>query len=158
MEQRGVDLWSRGAGWVIVQVILFALIALAPQVALPWTAPTWISVLFGLPFLLLGLFLLFASILNLGKNLTPYPRPLSDSQLVTTGVYSLVRHPMYFSVILLSLGFSLLTTNPIRLGLTAILFVFFDAKSRQEETWLKQKFPNYIHYQKRVKKLIPWLY
>ena len=157
MEQRGVDLWSRGAGWVIVQVILFVLIALAPQVFLFWTA-TWISVFFGLLTLILGLVLLFASILNLGKNLTPFPRPLPDSQLVTTGVYSLVRHPMYFSVILLCLGFSLLTTNPIRLGLTGILFVFFDAKSRHEETWLKQKFPDYINYQKRVKKLVPWLY
>jgi protein-S-isoprenylcysteine O-methyltransferase Ste14 len=157
MKQRGVDLWSRGAGWVIVQVILFVLIALAPQVFLFWTA-TWISVFFGLLPLILGLLLLFASILNLGENLTPFPRPLPDSQLVTTGVYSLVRHPMYFSVLLLCLGFSMLTTNPIRLGLTGILFVFFDAKSRHEETWLKQKFTDYINYQKRVKKLVPWIY
>jgi protein-S-isoprenylcysteine O-methyltransferase Ste14 len=157
MEQRGVDLWSRGAGWVMVQVLLLALIAFAPQVSLPW-ANTWISVFLGLITLVLGLILLFASILNLGKNLTPFPRPLPDSQLVTTGVYSLVRHPMYFSAILVCLGFSLLTTNPIRLGLTGILFVFFDAKSRHEETWLKQKFPDYSNYQKRVKKLVPWLY
>ncbi len=148
---------QRGAGWVIIQVILFALIAVAPQVSLPWTT-TWISVFFGLLPLIFGLVLLFASILNLGKNLTPFPRPLPDGQLVTIGIYSLVRHPMYFSIILVCLGFSLLTTNPIRLGLTGILFIFFDAKSRYEETWLKQKFPDYIDYQKRVKKLVPWIY
>jgi protein-S-isoprenylcysteine O-methyltransferase Ste14 len=157
MEQRGGDLWSRGAGWVMVQVILFALIALAPQISLFWTA-TWISALFGVLFLISGLVLLLASLFNLGKNLTPFPRPLPDSQLITTGVYSLVRHPMYLSVILVCLGFSLLTTNFIRLALTGILFVFFDAKSRYEETWLKQKFPNYLNYQNRVKKLLPWIY
>ncbi len=148
---------QRGEGWVIIQVILFALIALAPQVSFPWIA-TWISVLFGLLFLISGLALLFASVLNLGKNLTPFPRPIPNGQLVTTGLYSLVRHPMYFSVILVCLGFSLLTMNPIRLGLTGLIFVFLDAKSRQEETWLKQQYPKYIDYQKRTKKLIPWIY
>lgn len=157
MEQRSANLWSRGAGWVIVQVILFALIALAPQTSFSWTT-TWISVLFGLLPFISGLVLLLASILNLGKNLTPFPRPISDGQLVTTGVYSLVRHPMYLSILLVCFGFSLLTTNPIRLGLTGILFIFFDAKSRYEETWLKQQYPSYDDYQKSVKKLVPWLY
>jgi protein-S-isoprenylcysteine O-methyltransferase Ste14 len=157
MEQRSTNLWSRGAGWVIVQVILFALIALAPQISLSWTA-TWVFVLFGLLPFISGLVLLLASIFNLGKNLTPLPRPISDGQLVTTGVYGLVRHPMYLSITLVCLGFSLLTTNPIRLGLTGILFIFFDAKSRYEETWLKQKYPSYDDYRKRVKKLVPWIY
>jgi protein-S-isoprenylcysteine O-methyltransferase Ste14 len=40
--------------------------------------------------------------------------------------------------------------NPIRLGLTGLIFAFLDAKSRQEETWLKQQYPNYIDYQKRL--------
>jgi protein-S-isoprenylcysteine O-methyltransferase Ste14 len=157
MEQRSTNLWSRGAGWVIVQVILFALIALAPQISLSWTA-NWISILFGLLPFISGLVLLLASIFNLGKNLTPFPRPISDGRMVTTGVYSLVRHPMYLSIILVCLGFSLLTMNPIRLGLTGILFVFFDAKSRYEETWLNQKYPSYDDYRKRVKKLVPWIY
>jgi protein-S-isoprenylcysteine O-methyltransferase Ste14 len=148
---------QKGEGWVIIQVILFALIALAPQVSLPWVA-TWIPTLLGYSLLTFGLCLLFVSILNLGKNLTPFPRPIPNGKMVTTGMYSLVRHPMYFSIILVCLGFSLLTINPIRLGLTGLIFVFLDAKSRQEETWLKQQYPNYVDYQKRTKKLIPWIY
>lgn len=148
---------QRGEGWVIIQIILFALIALAPQVSLPWV-DSWIPIFIGYLPLTFGLVLLFVSVLNLGKNLTPFPRPIPNGQLVTTGMYSLVRHPMYFSVILVCLGFSLLTINPIRLGLTGLIFVFLDAKSRQEETWLKQQYPNYVDYQKRTKKLIPWIY
>jgi protein-S-isoprenylcysteine O-methyltransferase Ste14 len=36
--------------------------------------------------------------------------------------------------------------------------VFFDAKSRIEEVWLTEKFPDYTNYSTSVKKLIPWVY
>ena len=40
----------------------------------------------------------------------------------------------------------------------AALFALLDIKSRQEERWLAQKFPDYVAYQRRVRKLIPFLY
>jgi len=38
------------------------------------------------------------------------------------------------------------------------LFIFFDLKSRREERWLREAYPEYGDYQKRVKKLVPWVY
>ena len=38
------------------------------------------------------------------------------------------------------------------------LLVFFDAKTRVEERWLKERFSSYAAYQKRVRKLIPFVY
>ena len=42
--------------------------------------------------------------------------------------------------------------------LPVLLFIFFDLKSRREEQWLREAYPDYPAYQKRVKKLIPWVY
>jgi protein-S-isoprenylcysteine O-methyltransferase Ste14 len=38
------------------------------------------------------------------------------------------------------------------------LLIFFDIKSRKEEEWLLEKFPDYKTYQQRTKKLIPLIY
>jgi protein-S-isoprenylcysteine O-methyltransferase Ste14 len=46
----------------------------------------------------------------------------------------------------------------ITLLLAAILFLFFDMKSRREEKWLSNKFENYPAYQQRVRKLVPFIY
>jgi protein-S-isoprenylcysteine O-methyltransferase Ste14 len=40
----------------------------------------------------------------------------------------------------------------------ALLFLLFDAKARREERWLVEKFPSYAGYQRRVRKLVPFLY
>ena len=95
---------------------------------------------------------------NLGRSLTPFPRPLPDGQLVTRGAYRFVRHPIYLGVLLCAFGFALASLSPLRLVLSAILFVFFDMKSRREEKWLEQQYPEYEIYKKRVKKLLPWIY
>ncbi|MDB5761464.1 MAG: isoprenylcysteine carboxylmethyltransferase family protein, partial [Herminiimonas sp.] len=91
-------------------------------------------------------------------SLTPFPRPLPGGELVTTGAYRLVRHPIYSAIIIGTLGFSLASENLLRLVLTGILFVFFDMKARREEQWLQVQYPAYAIYKSRVKKMIPWIY
>lgn len=66
--------------------------------------------------------------------------------------------PIYAGVVLACLGLSIATENLFRLGVTALLLVFFDLKSRREEQWLGERYPDYQDYSKRVKKLLPWLY
>ena len=39
-----------------------------------------------------------------------------------------------------------------------VLLAFFDVKSRREERWLTEKFPDYAAYRTRVHKLIPFVY
>jgi len=38
------------------------------------------------------------------------------------------------------------------------LLVFFHLKSRREERWLVERYPEYADYQKRVKKIIPFIW
>jgi protein-S-isoprenylcysteine O-methyltransferase Ste14 len=77
---------------------------------------------------------------------------------VTSGVYGLVRHPIYTGLILGTLGWSLWNANLLGAGLALLLFVFFDLKSRREERWLMEAYPGYAEYKRHVRKLIPLVY
>jgi protein-S-isoprenylcysteine O-methyltransferase Ste14 len=86
------------------------------------------------------------------------PRPRADAQLVQTGVYALVRHPLYGALILGSIGYGLLMASPPTLLLAALLAAFFSLKSRREEAWLLDHFEGYAAYMERTRRFFPWLY
>ena len=153
---------NRGEWYVIAQFFLFALVGLGP-VRLPgipnWPA-SWslISLVIGLGLGLAGFLLSIAGLLRLGPNLTPLPHPKDDATLVETGVYGLVRHPIYSGIILAAFGWAGIRASTLTLLYVALLFIFFDFKTRREERWLAAKFTAYTAYQGRVRKLIPWIY
>lgn len=147
---------QRGELWVLVQAALLVLFVVLPGDATSWPYASVFSVV-GWICVACGLLLLAWSALNLGRSLTPFPRPREDGELITSGAYRLVRHPIYLGVLLICLGFALATSSSARLGLTLVLFVFFDKKASREERWLIERYPGYGQYQKQVKKLIPGL-
>jgi protein-S-isoprenylcysteine O-methyltransferase Ste14 len=147
----------RGESWVIVQAALLTLFLIAPRIGSVWPNPEMFRFV-GWIFAICGILLLTWSALNLGRSLTPFPRPLPEGRLVTTGAYRFVRHPIYFAVLIVCLGLALATWSPLRLILTLALLVFFDLKARREEIWLQEQYPEYASYKTRVKKLIPWIY
>ena len=107
---------------------------------------------------LFGAALNVAGVRRLGPNLTPLPYPKDGSVLVEIGPYALVRHPIYSGLIIAALGWALVVHGLLTLAYALVLFAFFDVKSRREERWLCEKFPEYGGYQGRVRKLLPWLY
>jgi protein-S-isoprenylcysteine O-methyltransferase Ste14 len=148
---------KRGEGWFVLQMVLFAAILLAPDLV-PLAIPTWVRAL-GLAILGIGGVLGTGGMIALGRrNLTPFPKPIEGGALVTSGVYGVVRHPIYTGLILGTLGWSLWHGNLLGIVLAVALFLFFDLKSRREERWLAEAYPGYADYRQRVKKLIPWMY
>jgi protein-S-isoprenylcysteine O-methyltransferase Ste14 len=147
---------KRGEGWFLLQLVFFALILFAPKVP-PLAIPLWLRVL-GLAIIAVGGVFGTGGAIALGRNLTPFPKPIEGGTLVTTGVYRWVRHPIYTGLILGTLGWSLWNANLLGVGLAALLFLFFDLKSRREERWLMEAYPGYEEYRHRVRKLIPFVY
>jgi protein-S-isoprenylcysteine O-methyltransferase Ste14 len=154
---------DRGEYWVIAQGILLLVFALIPPITPSiidlrlsiWVYTSWIlTAIFGI----LAIVFLGRSLFDLGQNLTPLPHPRDEGQLVTTGVYGLVRHPMYSGVIYLALAYASWQMSWVHLVGSIVLFMFFDAKSRKEEIWLTDKFSDYASYSSSVKKLIPLIY
>ena len=62
------------------------------------------SYLVGFLIIIIALIILLVAIKDLGRNLSPFPRPINNSNLVTTGIYRFTRHPMYYSLIFISFG------------------------------------------------------
>ncbi len=78
--------------------------------------------------------------------------------LVQHGIYARLRHPLYTAVFCAVLGWSLVWQSWPALAFSLALGVFFDAKARREESWLREKFPEYPDYERRVRRFIPWIY
>jgi len=84
--------------------LLAALVFIPRQICLPANALAFGLNLVGLIFLLAGFAVLAIGLSGLGKSLTAHPVPMESSKLVTTGVYRLVRHPIYSGLLLIGLG------------------------------------------------------
>jgi protein-S-isoprenylcysteine O-methyltransferase Ste14 len=147
---------TRGEWYVVAQIALIVLVFFGPRNIPGW--PIWIPPFTWLGSIVGSILLLIVAIFRLGPNLTPVPYPKDEGTLIETGPYQLVRHPMYCGGIFMSLGWALLVHGWLTLGFAFIMLVFFDIKSRREEQWLKAKFSGYGEYQKRVRKLIPFIY
>lgn len=80
-------------------------------------------------------------------------------RLVTTGLYSVVRHPRYLGVLLLAPGFSLLYRSWIGLALTVALVPILVQRIRDEEEVLHREFgETWERYVDRTWRLVPHLY
>lgn len=95
---------------------------------------------------------------SLGASRTPNPTPKADAELVQHGIYRRLRHPLYSSVMLASLGWALLWQSAAAVVATVVLGVFFDAKARLEERLLLAKFPGYAAYRGRTWRFVPGVY
>jgi protein-S-isoprenylcysteine O-methyltransferase Ste14 len=139
-------LGPHGEGWVALQGVLLLLEGLCS-----WRGPRW-------PRRARPLRLLVAAILcaggtalfaggsrRLGRQLTPFPRPLAEGELRRDGAYGLVRHPIYGGVVLIATAWAL-ATSPLALLPAALAVPFFDLKRRREEAWLAAQHEGYEEY------------
>ena len=91
------------------------------------------------------------AIKELGSNLSPFTRPIVNGNLTTSGIYSFIRHPMYYSLILISFGFFITKLSFYHLFLTISLALIIKLKIILEEKYLNKKFKNYFIYTDKVK-------
>lgn len=86
-------------------------------------------------------------------------RKRASHMLVTTGVYSVFRHPSYVGWFYWSIGTQLLLCNPVcTVGYTVASWMFFDDRITDEEQLLLHFFgTEYAEYQKKVKIGIPFI-
>jgi protein-S-isoprenylcysteine O-methyltransferase Ste14 len=153
------DLGPHGEGWFAAQLVLFAAIAAAGAAGPEWQGTLRaVSSVAGLVLMAGGGFLAVRGVLDLGTNLTPFPKPLARAALVECGAYGVVRHPIYGGLIMGAVGWGLALASLPALALAFVLAAFFDLKSRREEAWLEEKFAGYPAYRSRTKKLLPGLY
>ena len=105
----------------------------------------------GFLIIIIAFIILLVAIKDLGRNLSPFPRPKNNSNLVTKGIYRFIRHPMYYSLIFISFGVFLIKLSIYYLFLSISLSLIIKFKIAIEEQYLKNKFKNYLFYKNEVK-------
>ncbi len=147
----------KGGLWVVVQnVLTLAVVAVGPiHGARDWASPWRVL---GIVLFAVGAIFGITGVHALGRNRSPFPRPVDDHSLVQAGIYRFVRHPLYSSLIFLSFGWALVWSSGATLALGAGLAVVLDRKARLEESWLGEMYPDYSGYRRRAARLIPWIY
>ena len=166
MSSRLPSLGPRGEGWVVAQLVLFALIGATGLVALtgrpagpsPLAGPSPMAGLAGAGAIVAGGLVVLRAAWDLRASLSPFPRPLAGAELVEDGAFRRVRHPIYSGILLAGAGWALVSGSLVTLALVGLLAILFDAKSRREEVWLGAAFPGYEAYRARTKRFIPGVY
>ena len=80
-------------------------------------------------------------------------------QVVDTGFYKYVRHPMYSATVFLFLSIPLILGSVISLAVFAAYPVIIAKRIKNEEQVLEKELPGYIEYKKKVKyKMIPFIW
>jgi protein-S-isoprenylcysteine O-methyltransferase Ste14 len=151
------------------------LLIIRPLLGLPWygvvlcwfLAPQWVSWSFlrmplwlragGLVLAALGLLLLWRSHRALGKHFRPTLEASPDQELVTTGPYKYVRHPLYVAFLLMLTSTGLLSSNWF-IGVVGVLLIASITVVRipVEEKLLDQRFgEQYREYRWRTPALLP---
>lgn len=148
---------DRGGFWVVAQGLLMIGV-LGLSLAFRSSDQCLACAILGGLALATGAYFGLAGARALGSGMTPFPKPRPDVPLVRHGIYARVRHPLYTSVFLACLGWSLLWRSWPALGLSLLLGVFFVAKARREEDWLREKYTEYEDYSKNTRRFIPFLY
>jgi protein-S-isoprenylcysteine O-methyltransferase Ste14 len=114
----------------------------------------------GLVIYLMGYLLMAWALIKLGSNYQlGGSTPRSDDVMVMNGPYRLVRHPMYTAALNIALGLACLTQSWAFLGVVCLYLVLILLLIPLEEEGLQQAYiKQYISFQRRTKRLIPFVY
>lgn len=111
----------------------------------------------GLAAFLIGLVLAVWARVYLGKNWGPPMTQKQDPELVTSGPYRYVRHPIYAGILLMALG-SAFDVNIYWLLVFILAAFFFIYSAAAEERLMSKQFPKaYPPYKRKTKMLIPFV-
>src|SRR5258708_3850923 len=107
---------------------------------------------------LAGLAVMLWARVTLGRNWSGGVVLKKDKELVTSGPYRFVRHPIYSGLLLLMLGWAVWRGRSVGFWGLAVVLVLFWIKARAEEQLMIQHFGDaYRTYKARVKALIPYI-
>lgn len=137
--------------YVIAQFLLLACLA--------WPIATLHFSILGAALIVSGaLVAMLALLANRPGNFNVRPIPKVTGELITTGIYHYIRHPMYCSLFFIGLGALFCQFNLWKLLAWILLVLTLALKARFEEKALVLIYPDYKGYQKSTKAFIPWVW
>ena len=119
--------------------------------------PDWVSYAAAAVFLI-G-YILYAEVLRENVWLSRTVEVQENQKVIDTGLYGMVRHPMYMSTLFLFLSMPLVLGSVISFGIMLLYIPIIAKRIRNEEQVLVEGLQGYAEYKKRVKyKVIPFVW
>ncbi len=119
--------------------------------------PRWISFAAAVVFLL-G-YVLYAEVLRENAYLSRTVEVQAGQKVVSTGLYGIVRHPMYMATLLLFLSMPLVLGSPVSFAITLCYIPIMAKRIRNEEQVLALGLDGYAEYMQRVRyRLLPFIW
>jgi protein-S-isoprenylcysteine O-methyltransferase Ste14 len=139
------------------------ILSLLDAVQLRWSTvdPAHSAVQFaGVPFVVLGLIARVVARLTLGRAFSPVVQTTDGHNLVTEGIYGMIRHPAYLGTLCLLIGFPLCFGSLAGLGIACavgvpVLIYRIQVEERALRAWFGEE---YEEYSRKTKRLIPYLW
>ncbi|WP_291042642.1 isoprenylcysteine carboxylmethyltransferase family protein [Dyadobacter sp. 50-39] len=141
--------------FVSVQLVLFGLYIFMPSL-LTFSVNRVGEIAGGL-LALAGLIVILISVYQIRRSLTPFPSPVKNGQLITSGLYRYIRHPIYSGIILAAAGYGLHTADTIKVIIALFLWLLFYFKSKYEERMLMAFYDDYSRYSSGTYRFFPFL-
>ena len=115
-----------------------------------------ILIFIGMVIITIGMIIEIIGILELGLNFR-IELPKEKTELMTSGIYRLMRNPIAFSLYLSLFGIFLISSNVFTLVILILNIITFNAKVKCEENYLQEQFGEiYIEYKKKVGRYLPF--
>ncbi len=119
--------------------------------------PAWASYESAVVFLLS--YGLYAEVLRENIYLSRTIEVQADQKVIDTGLYGIVRHPMYMSTVILFMSMPLVLGSPLAFLIMLLYVPVIVMRIRNEEKVLEKGLPGYTEYEKKVKhRLIPFIW
>ncbi len=119
--------------------------------------PMWVSIVAAVVFL--AAYALYAEVLRENVYLSRTVEVQKDQKVIDTGLYGVVRHPMYMSTLLLFLAIPIVLGSLISFAVMLCYLPIIALRIKNEEKVLEEGLKGYTEYKKRVKrKVIPFIW
>ncbi len=151
----------------ILRVCIFAIaivLLVTTRIPRPWLylqlwpvglLPFWL----GAGVTIAGLLLAVWARVYLGRNWSRSVTIKQDHELITTGPYAVVRHPIYTGILAGLLGTAIALSEVRGFIALVLFFIAFWIKLRMEEQWMRSQFGEaYATYAHRTAGLVPYLF
>ena len=123
-----------------------------------WTKmPVW--VVWAAAGLFLLSYLLYAEVLRENTYLSRTIEVQENQKVIDTGLYGIVRHPMYMATMVLFLSMPLVLGSIFSFIIMLVYIPIIAKRIRNEEKVLEEGLPGYVEYKQKVKyKVIPFIW
>lgn len=115
------------------------------------------SEILGSIIFMMGIYILHITHREMKGSFSPRIDFDKNRKLINTGIFRVVRHPMYFSMILLNVGIWFMTASEMLLFFNGMFTVLVVSRIPMEEKYLSRQFPNYYEKMPRFR-VIPYVY